>query len=70
MCNFSSLENAALSLWPQAAFSRLRPQLFTIWKDPKLANNLLIFFLTLSNQFFNSFTSTRTNVPLFASEVN
>ena len=33
--------------------------------NPKPANNLFIFFLTLSNQVFNSFTPTRTNTPRF-----
>ena len=35
-----------------------RSQFFTIRTDPKPANNLFIFFLTLSNQFFQSLTST------------
>ena len=39
------LENAALGLWPQAAFSRPRSQFFTIRTDPKPANNMFIFFL-------------------------
>ena len=33
-------------------------------------NNLLIFILTPSNQFFNSFTSTCTNTPCLTNAVN
>ena len=37
------LENAALGLRPQVAFSRPRSQFFTIQTDPKPVNNLFIF---------------------------
>ena len=33
---------------------------YSIRSDPKPANNLFIFFLTLSNQLFNSLSSTHT----------
>ena len=36
------LENAALSLWPRAAFSRPRAQFFTI-QTPQPANNIYIY---------------------------
>ena len=39
------LENAAQGRMRRAAFSSLRPQFFTIWTDPKPANNLFIFFV-------------------------
>ena len=39
------LENAALGLRPQAAFSSPRSQFFTIWTDHKPANDMFIFFL-------------------------
>ena len=39
------LENAARGRRPRVAFSSLRPQFFTIWTDPKPANNLFIFLL-------------------------
>ena len=39
------LENAARGRRPRAAFSRPRSQFFTIRTDPKLVNNLFIFFL-------------------------
>ena len=38
------LENAAKGRRPRAAFSSPRSQFFTIRTDPKLANNLFIFF--------------------------
>ena len=38
-------------------FQHLGQSFFTKRTDFKPANNLLIFFLTLSNQFFHSFTS-------------
>ena len=38
------LENAARGRRPRAAFSRPRSQFFTIRTDPKLVNNLFIFF--------------------------
>ena len=60
------LENTAIGLRPRAAFSRPRWQFLTIRTDPKATNNLFIFFLTLSNRFFHSFISTRTNTPRFA----
>ena len=64
------LENAARGRGPRTAFSRPRSQFFTIRTDSKPANNFFIFFLTLSNQFFNSFTSTSTDTPRFANAVN
>ena len=39
------LENAARGCRPRAPFSSLRSQFFTIWIDPKQANNMVIFFL-------------------------
>jgi len=42
---YRGLENAALGLRPRAAFSSPRSQFFTIRTDPKLVNNLFIFFL-------------------------
>ena len=59
-------------LWPRAWKCCPRPQaertisktevtvFFTIRTDPKPANNLFIFFLTLSNQLFNSLSSIHT----------
>ena len=38
------LENAARGRRPRAAFSRPKSQFFTIRTDPKLVNNLFIFF--------------------------
>ena len=38
------LENAAQGPRPRAAFSSLRSQFFPIWADPKVANNIFIFF--------------------------
>ena len=38
---------------------------FKLRTDPKLANNVFIVFLTLSNQFYNSFTSNHTNMSRF-----
>ena len=38
------LENAALGLGPLKALSRPQPQSYSIWTDPKPANNLLYFF--------------------------
>jgi len=38
------LENAARGRRPRAAFSSPRSQFFTIRTDPKLANNMFIFF--------------------------
>jgi len=42
-CDQGLLENAALGLQPQAAFSSPRSQFFTIRTNPKLVNNLFIF---------------------------
>ena len=64
------LENAALGLRPRAAFSAPRSPFFTIRTDPKPANNLRIFFLTLSKQFFYTFTSCRAITPCFVNVVN
>ena len=44
------LENAALGLRPQAAFSSLRSQFFTIRTDLKPVNNLFIFFQALKRK--------------------
>ena len=38
------LENAALGLQPQAAFSNTRSQFLIIWTKPKPANKMFIFF--------------------------
>ena len=38
---------------------------FKLRTDPKLANNVFIVFLTLSNQCYNSFTSNHTNMWRF-----
>jgi len=43
-CDQGLLENAALGLQPQAAFSSPRSQFFTMRTNPKLVNNLFIFF--------------------------
>ena len=37
-----SLGNAALGLWPRAAFSRPRSQFFTIWTSQP-ANNIYVY---------------------------
>ena len=37
-----SLENAALGLWPRAAFSRPWSQFFTIWTSQP-ANNIYVY---------------------------
>ena len=44
------LENAAIGLWPWAAFSCPRSQFFTIRTDPKPVNNLFIFFQALKRK--------------------
>ena len=52
------LENAARGRRPRAAFSRPRPQFFTIRTDPKPVNNLFIFFAY--KKTVSIFVNTRT----------
>jgi len=44
------LENAARGRRPTAAFSSQRSQFFTILTDPKVVNNLFIFFQALKRK--------------------
>jgi len=44
------LENAARGRRPRAVFSSLRSQFFTIQTNPKLVNNLFMFFQALKRK--------------------
>ena len=52
------LENAARGRSPRVAFSSPRSQFFTIWTDPKPANNMFIFFPAVNwfYRFYAEFT--------------